>query len=126
MTHLDTSGKHFELPPEISHAKLGACTCTVLIPSAGTFNVEWFPFASLAHVVQFVRGAAWTSIGPIECMLPIGSQGHKIPLCTVTGILKSTMIYFIFDTLVKMILHIPFSKVNTQYSLTPINVQSQR
>lgn len=58
MTHPDTQAKNAEDPSEINFVKLVAWTCTVPIPSAGTFNVEESPFSILAHVVQIVREAA--------------------------------------------------------------------
>jgi hypothetical protein len=114
MTHPDVPGENSEHLPELNSVKVIICTGIVPMPSAGTYNVEVFPFPSLAHVVQLVRVAAWTVIGPIECMLPIGIRDLKIPICTFTGIQKGTILYFIFDTLGNMILHIPFSRASTR------------
>jgi hypothetical protein len=114
MTHPDVLGESSEYLAELNSVRVITCTGIVPMPSAGRFKVEVFPFPSLAHVVQLVRVTAWTVIGPIECMLPIGIRDLKIPICTVTGIQKGTILYFIFDTLGNMILHIPFSQASTR------------
>jgi hypothetical protein len=47
-------------------------------------------------------------------------------MCTVASLQKITMIYYIFDALVRMLLQILFLRVNTRYGLILINIQNKR